>query len=107
MNAFETSPFFRVRLSVPRRDGGKAWGTARGDFERRLAQQTGTAVTASRVDSEVRRGRDFVRVVVVMTVAAADVVQALDIAWRAFRMAADGDADGWDMPEAVAEVRPA
>jgi hypothetical protein len=98
---------YSVRLSVPRRGGWRAWGTLRVEFERRLAGQQGAAVITARVDSEVRRGRDYVRVVIVMTVAAADVAEALDAAWWAFLKAADDDAEGWDLAAATAEVRPA
>jgi len=36
-------------------------------------------------------------VLFVATAAAADVAEALDLAWRAFRKAAGDDAAGWDM----------
>lgn len=50
--------------------------------------------------------RNYVRVVAVATVEAADVAGALDLAWRVFRTAAGDDAEGWDMAGATAEVRP-
>ncbi len=59
------------------------------------------------MDSWVRRGRDYLQLVIVATVAAADVAGALDLAWQAFRKAAGDDAPGWDMAAATAEVRPA
>ena len=96
---------YQVRLSVPRRGGWRAWGAARGTFERRLAEQESAAV-AVRVDYEVRRGRDYVRVVVAVTVEAADVAEALDLAWRSFLKAAGDDVEGWDIAGATAEVRP-
>jgi len=99
-------PRYQVRLSVPRRGGWRAWATARGEFERRLAEQESAAVLAARIDSEVRRGRDHVRVVVAATVEAADVAEALDRAWWVFRKAAGDDAEGWDTAGATAEVRP-
>lgn len=43
----------------------------------------------------------------VMTVAAADVADALDFAWRVFRQAGCDDAEGRDMAAVPAEVRPA
>jgi len=64
---------YLVRLTVPRRGGWRAWGAVRGDFERGLAAQQSPAVTGLRIDSEVRRGRDYVRVVIVATAEAADV----------------------------------
>ena len=97
---------YSVRLAVPRAGGRRAWEAVRGEFERHLEAQEGGAVIAARVDSEVRRGRDHVRVVLVMTVDAADVAEALDAAWWAFRQAVGDDAAGWDMTAAAAEVRP-
>jgi hypothetical protein len=96
---------YQVRLSVPRTSGRRAWGAAAGAFERRLAEQESAAV-AARVDSEVLRGRDYVRVVIVAAVDAADVAEALDRAWWTFRKAAGEDLAGWDLVTATAEVRP-
>jgi hypothetical protein len=96
---------YLVRLSVPRVGGWRAWGAARGEFERELAGQESAAV-ALHVDSEVRRGRDYVRVVIVGMVDATDVAEALDRAWWAFRKAAGEDHTGWDLADAMAEVRP-
>ena len=47
--------YFHVRLTVPRRDGWRQWGAARGEFGRELAGQESTTVIGPRVDSEVRR----------------------------------------------------
>ena len=66
----------------------------------------GSKVIGPDVDSEVRQGRDNVRVVIVMTVAAADVAGALAAAWRAFHEAAGDDLAGWDTTAASAEVEP-
>ena len=96
---------YLVRLSVPRVGGWRAWGTTRDEFGRQLAEQESAAI-ALHVDSEIRRGRDYVRVVIVATVDAADMAEALDLAWWAFRKAAGEDLAGWDLARAVAEVRP-
>ena len=106
MDAHDDGTFYQVCLSVPRRGGWRAWGPLRAEFGRRLSEQEGMPLIAARVDSEVRRGRDYVRVVTVMTVGAADVAEALDLAWWAFRNAAGTDAEGWDRAGAMAEVRP-
>jgi hypothetical protein len=98
--------YYQVRLTVPRKDGWRQWGAVRGEFGRKLAGQQSPAVIGPDVDSEVRRGRDYVRVVIVMTVAAADVAGALAAAWRAFRKAAGDDLAGWDTTAASAEVKP-
>ena len=96
---------YLVRLSVPRAGGWRAWGTVRDEFGRQLAEQ-GSAAIAVHVDSEIRRGRDYVRVVIVATVDAADVAEALDLAWWAVRKAAGEEFGGWDLARAAAEVRP-
>jgi len=98
---------YRVRLSVPRVGGQRAWGPVSGDFERRLAQQESATVAGPHVDSLTRRGRDYLRVTIEMTVTAADPAQALTVAWRAFLKAAGDDVAGWDAGGASAEVRPA
>ena len=97
---------YSVRLSVPRIGGVRAWGAVSGEFERRLAGQESPAVTAPRIESETRRGRDYVRVTILMTASAPDVAQALTAVWRAFRRAVGDDTAGWDMASTTAEVRP-
>ena len=99
---------YLVRLTVPRRWVGPGAGRAVSDtFEHRLAEQGSDVVLAPRIAREFRRGRDYVRVVVVATVVADDVAEALDLAWWAFREAAGDDLAGWDMAAASAEVQPA
>lgn len=95
---------YEVRLSVPRVGGWRAWGAVSEEFERRLAEQQSPAI-AVHLDSWVRRGRDYLEMAIVATVGAADVAEALELAWQAFRKAAGDDA-GWDMLAATAEVRP-
>jgi hypothetical protein len=95
----------RPRLSVPHAGGWRAWGVTRDEFGRQLAKQESTAA-ALHVDSEVRRGRNYVRVVIVATVDAADAAEALDLTWWTFRKAAGEDLDGWALADAEAEVRP-
>ncbi len=95
-----------MHLSVPRNGGARAWGAVSGEFERRLAEQERLAVIAPRIESETRRGRDYVRVTISMTANAPDVAQALTAAWSAFRKAASDDTAGWDMTSAAADIRP-
>jgi hypothetical protein len=92
---------------LPKADVARAWGAVSGEFERRLAGQASRTVASARLESESRRGRDYVRVTVSVTVEAADVAQAMARAWRVFRKAAGDDIAGWDMPAAAAEIRPA
>jgi hypothetical protein len=84
--------------------GWRAWGAVSGEFERRLAGQESPAVIAPRIESETRRGKDYVRVTISMTASAPDVAQALTAAWWAFRKAASDDTAGWDLPGATADV---
>jgi hypothetical protein len=98
---------YLVRVTVPRRGGWRAWGAIRGSFEHRLAAQGSDIILAPQIDREIRRGRDYVRVVVVATVVADDLAEALDLAWRAFREATGDDPAGWNMTAASAEVQPA
>jgi hypothetical protein len=95
-----------VRLGITRRGGWHVWGPISGDFERSLAEQAGSAVIQPRVDGETRRGRDYVRVTVTMTIESADVAGALAEAWQAFKDAARDDPRGWDLASAAAELRP-
>ena len=96
-----------VRLSVARRGGWRAWLVVNGDFERDLAGQESDVILAPRVEAESRRGRDYVRVTIVMIVIAPDLAQALTAAWWTFRKAVGSDTEGWEMASAAAEVTPA
>jgi hypothetical protein len=91
-----------VRLSVARRGGWRAWLAANGDLEHDLAGQESDSVLTPHVEAESRRGRDYVRVTIAMTVLA----PTLTAAWWTFRKAAGNDTEGWDMAGASAEVQP-
>jgi hypothetical protein len=106
MTARQGTTRYSVRLSVPRRGSLRAWRAVSDDFEDGLARQQSATVVAPHLESESRRGRESVRVLVTATVSAADVAQALDIGWQVFYWAAGADTEGWDMAAAVAEVRP-
>jgi len=94
-----------VRLSVARRGGWRAWLVVSGDFERDLGGQESDSVLTPHVEAESRRGRDYVRVTIAMTVLAPDVAQALTAAWWTFRKAVGNDTEGWDLAGASAEVQ--
>jgi hypothetical protein len=53
---------YAVRLTVPRRGGWRAWGAARADFERALADRADPAIASAEIASELRRGANYVRV---------------------------------------------
>lgn len=99
-------PRWTVRLSIARRGGWRAWAPVSGDFERGLAALASKTVVMPRIDAESRRGRDYVRVTLAMTIVAGDVAEALASAWQAFQEAARGDARGWDTASASADVKP-
>jgi hypothetical protein len=98
---------YSVRLTVPRRGGLRAWGAVEGDFERGLAGQQDQAVTGLRVDRELRRGPDSVRVIIVAMTEASDVAEALGLTWLAVLEATGEDLAGWDLARAEADVQPA
>ena len=100
-----TRPRYSVILEIPRTGGMWEWGTAVAGFEHRLAAQESPPVITARVESEARRGRDYVRIRIAITVDAADIGQAAVAAWKAFREAAGEDAAAWDMAGASAEIR--
>jgi hypothetical protein len=106
MSAQRKPPRWRVQLSVARSGDWRSWGTISGTFERALAEQAGKSVLAPHIESESRRGRDYVRITLAMTVHAADVAEAVAAAWWVFRKAAGSSGD-WDMTGATAEVHPA
>ena len=94
------------RRATPRSDGWRPWTAAAGEFGERLAARATPPVVAAVIDTETRRGADYIRIRVTLTVEAADVAGAVEVAWAAFRSAA-GDPGAWDLAAATAEVRPA
>ncbi len=97
---------YAVSVDVPRAGGWRAWNTAAERFEGRLAAQVSPPVLEAQIDSETRHGLDYVRIRVTVAVDAADVADAVAVAWDVFRKAA-GEVGGWDTAAARAEVRPA
>jgi len=97
---------WQVRLAVPRHGGWRAWAAISDTFERQLADQETGSIINPAIASQLRRGSDYVRVVITATVMADDIAAALDTAWRVFLKAAGDDTAGWDMAAATAEVRP-
>ena len=53
-----------------------------------------------------RHGRDRVRVIIVATIDAAGVAEALDLTWWTFQKVAWDDLAGWALAHPEAEVRP-
>jgi hypothetical protein len=105
MIARRAGPRYRVLLEVPRTGGMRGWGAVAGAFEQRLAAQVGPGVKEARLHSETRRGRDRVRISLLITVTASDVGQAAVIAWDVFKVTAGEDAAAWDMLGASAKIQ--
>ena len=95
-----------MRITVPRPGGWRAWGPVRAGFERALTDPVDPAIASAEIASELRRGADYVRVTIALTVAATDVADALATGWDAFRGAARDDLTGWEVAAASAEVQP-
>jgi hypothetical protein len=91
---------------VLRLGGVVQWLRGSADFERRLAGWQDPPVAGAGIESESRRGRDYVAVRVLFTVDAANVAQALTVAWGAFQGAAGDDLAEWDLASARGEVQP-
>ena len=90
-----------------RRHGGwRSWAAVSDIFERRLADQETGAVISPGVASQLRRGSDYVKVVITATVIAGEIAEALDLAWQVFLEATGDDTAVWDMAAATAEVQP-
>ena len=62
---------------------------------RRLAAQS-PAVIDAHIESQSRRGRNYLRETIARTVDASDIARALTAAWSAFVEAAGDDPAGWD-----------
>jgi hypothetical protein len=63
---------YAVRLTVPRLGGWRAWGAVRADFEGALADPVDRAIVSADIASELRRGADYVRVTLALTVVTTD-----------------------------------
>jgi hypothetical protein len=71
-----------------------------------LAEQQDPPVAGAGIESESRRGWDFVAVRILMTVDAVDVAHALTVAWGAFQVLLATTWPGWDLASARADVQP-
>src|SRR5260221_2274816 len=79
---------FTVTLEVPH-SGGRVWHWVAAEFDEHLAAQVIPPVLAADLVAEVRRGRDGLRLRIAVTVRAADVGQAVTLAWEALEAASD------------------
>jgi hypothetical protein len=95
---------FAVILEVPHL-GVAAWHWVADQFIEELAAQVIPPVLAADLVSEIRRGRDGLRLRIAVTVRAADAGQAVTLAWDA--VAAAREAGGFDLAHATVEAGPA
>ena len=86
-----------MRLSVPASAAGTLWGSIRGEFERQLAGQESARGHLAR-GQRGPPGRDYVRVVIMATVDAADVAEAPGLAWWTVQKAARRTSPGRTWP---------
>jgi hypothetical protein len=95
---------YRVTFEVPH-SGGRAWHWVAAEFDSRLAAQVIPPVLGADLVSEVRHGRDGLRLRMAVIVQAADVAQAVTAAWEVLEAASD--VGGFDLGNARAEAAPA
>jgi hypothetical protein len=93
-----------VILEVPH-SGRAAWRWVADQFTEELAAQAIPRVLAADLVSEIRRGRDDLRLRIAVTVLAADVSQAVTLAWDALEIASE--VGGFDLAHATVEAGPA
>jgi hypothetical protein len=95
---------YAVLFEVPH-SGVSAWRWAVAEFDERLAGQVVPPVLSADLVAEVRRGRDGLRLRIAVTVRAADVSDAVGVAWDVLEAASD--VGGLDLASATAEAGPA
>jgi hypothetical protein len=95
---------YTVILEVPHA-GGRAWRWVAAEFDEQLAAQVIPPVLAADLVSEIRRGRDGLRLRIEVRVRAGDVGQAVTLAFEALEAASD--VGGFDLGAATAEAGPA
>jgi hypothetical protein len=95
---------YAVTLEVPHPARACRWVAA--SFDEHLAAQVAVIppVCSAELVTEVRRGRDGLRLRIAVTVRAADLGQAVSIAWEALEAASEGGA--FDLAGAVVEAGP-
>jgi hypothetical protein len=95
---------FAVTVEVPH-SGRPAWHWVADQFADELAAQVIPPVLAADLVSEIRRGRDGLRLRIAVTVRAADAGQAVTLAWDALQAASE--VGGFDLAGATVEAAPA
>jgi hypothetical protein len=71
---------FTVNLEVPH-SGGRAWHWVVAEFDERLSDQIIPPVLSADLVAELHRGRDSLRLRIAVTVQAADIAEAVRVAW--------------------------
>src|SRR5260370_29791533 len=95
---------YAVLLEVPHL-GRSAWRWVAAEFDERLTDQVIPPVLSADLVAEVRRGRDGLCLRIAVTVRAADVAEAVSVAWEVLEAASD--VGGFRPPTATGQNRPA
>jgi hypothetical protein len=95
---------FTVNLEVPH-SGGRAWHWVIAEFGERLSDQVIPPVLAADLLAELRRGRDGLRLRIAVTVRAADIAEAVGVAWDLLENASE--VGGFHLASATVEAGPA
>jgi hypothetical protein len=95
---------FTVNLEVPH-SGGRAWHWVVAEFDERLSDQVIPPVLSADLVAEIRRGREGLRLRIAVTVQAADIAEAVRVAWEVLEDASE--VGGFHLASATVEAGPA
>jgi hypothetical protein len=95
---------FTVNLEVPHA-GGRAWHWVVAEFGERLSDQVIPPVLSADLVAEIRRGRDGLRLRIAVIVQAADIAEAVGVAWDVLETASE--AGGFHLASATVDAGPA
>jgi hypothetical protein len=95
---------FTVNLEVAH-SGGRAWHWVAAEFDERLSDQVIPPVLSADLVAELRRGRDGLRLRIAVTVQAADIAEAVGVAWDVLEDASQ--VGGFHLASATVDAGPA
>jgi hypothetical protein len=95
---------FTVNLEVPH-SGGRAWHWVVAEFDERLSDQVIPPVLSADLVAELRRGRDGLRLRIAVTVQAANIAEAVRVAWDVLENASE--VGGFHLASATVDAGPA
>jgi len=85
--------------------GGRAWHWVVAEFDERLSDQVIPPVLSADLIAELRRGRDGLRLRIAVTVQAADIAEAIRVAWDVLENASE--VGGFHLASATVDAGPA